>query len=366
MPVDGSEHQIGSQGSDSPPTEAEAHHPPTSVFVAMFFAGFALLAPCVITREVYEEKNAVAASLALLGEHLGSAIIVAALIGFTYERLVHGHVMESFASQLRAQSNELSLAIREQQSEFDRLATGVRATSATAVFALLRDIAERQEGIPTLYTPVRNKTNEFVLSTHKDFFKALVASPTSRQEAVEAIRAWIDKESSPSLRFLGSDFVGMLRLHELMDELREVITARRAEWRKLTDIDKGCVLNYVWAVSRCETPRYQELRQLLLDFDENFVREWILFVPLQMPDHEFVEMIDVLLMRKGDAISCEMVAHAIRALGALYRAGHEVVEVANRHVALFERCKHSDLVRDEMTTLPLGQAKSGGFRWKRG
>jgi hypothetical protein len=157
----------------------------------------------------------------------------------------------------------------------------------------------------------------------------------------------------------------MLRLHELLDELRVVITARRAEWRKLTEVEKGCVLNYVWAVSRCETPRYQELRQLLLDFDENFVREWILFVPLQMPDHEFVDMIDVLLMRKGDSISCEMIAHAIRALGALYRAGHEVAQVTNRHVALFEKCKHGELIRDEMTTLPLGQAKSGGFRWRR-
>jgi hypothetical protein len=350
---------------ESSPSLGEPHHPPTSVFVAMFFAGFALLAPCVIAREVYAEKNPVAASLALLGEHLGSAIIVAALIGYTYERLVHGHVMDSFAAQLRAQSNELTESIQSQQSALDRIATGVRATSASSVFGLLRDIAERQDGIPTLYIPVRSKTNEFVLSTHKDFFKALISSPTSRSETVESIRAWIDQESSPSLRFLGSDFVGMLRLHELVDELREVITARRAEWRKLPEIEKGCVLNYVWASSRCEVPRYQELRQLLLDFDEDFVREWILFVPLQMPDHEFVEIIDVLLMRKGGSLSCEMIAHAFRALGALYRAGHEVVDVVQRHGSLVEKCKLTELLRDEMTTLPLGQAKTGGFRWKR-
>src|ERR1044071_1048845 len=141
-----------------PDPQKVEHHPPTSVFVAMFFAGFALLAPCVIAREVYEEKDPIMASVALLGEHLGSAIIVAALMGFTYERLVHGHVMASFGAQLKAQSDELAASVRDQQSEFDRIATGVRATSAASVFGLLRDIAERQDGVPTLYTPVRDVT----------------------------------------------------------------------------------------------------------------------------------------------------------------------------------------------------------------
>src|ERR1041385_3477067 len=345
------------------PKDKTIHHPPTSVFVAMFFGGLTLLAPCVVAREIYAEKHAIAASLALIGEHLGSAIVVAALIGFTYERLVHGHVMASFDIQLRAQSAELSPAIREQQTRFDGIVTGIRVTNPASIIGLLRDIAERQEGIPTLYTPIRSKTHEFVLSTHKDFFKALIASPASRAETVEALRAWLDEESSVSLRFLGSDFVGMLRLHELVDELRDVIAARRAAWRKLNDSDRGCILNYVWAVSRCEQPRYQELRQLLLDFDEDFVREWILFIPLQMQDHEFIDIIDEFLAAKGEKLSSDIGAHAIKALGALHRAGNDVSEVTQRHIVLIDKWKLGELLRDEMTTLPLGQAKSGLFRW---
>jgi hypothetical protein len=354
MSVSTESHEVREGGGSSQPG---THHPPTSVFVAMFFGGLALLAPCVVAREIYAEKQFVATSFALIGEHLGSAIIVAALIGFTYERLVHGHVMASFDAQLRARGEE-------QQAQLDRMMAGIRGTSSSSVLLLLRDIAEHHDGIPTLYTPVRDRTQEFVLSTHRDFFRALVASPASRSETVESLRSWLDPDSPPALRFLGSDFVGMLRLHELVEPRRDVISAHRAAWRKLTDIEKGCILNYVWAVSRTETPRYQELRQLLIDFDEDFVREWILFVPLQMQDHEFVEMIDDFLVAKGDKVPAAILADAVRALGALYRAGHDVSDVIHQHSTLIEKAKLGDLLRDETTTLPLGQARTGFFHRK--
>src|SRR4051794_13323870 len=245
------------------------HHPPLMLFIGIFVFGLLLLGSALVVKQLQSGKSPDIETLALLGEHLASAVIVASLMGMSYERFVHGHVMKSFQTlldtqehsidltmgqhreQLQAtiveQRKELETVVRQQRKELETVIDALRTTTAEEVLNLLRDIAERQPGMPTLYYPPRDDTHEFVFSTHISFFMRLTSTPQGRSQAVDTLRGWIDPKSSLCLRFLGSDFIGLLRLHELAQDLRDVVTKAASEWKNLKPDFKSCILNYVWA-----------------------------------------------------------------------------------------------------------------------
>jgi hypothetical protein len=202
-------------------------------------------------------------------------------------------------------------------------------TTPAEVFNLLEEIARQTNQTPTLYSPTREKEkgDEYTFAGTIKFFDTLI--DVRRRDVVDVLRNWIRPGAHRNLRFLASDFIGKYQLTELMDELRsESLRGIRGfnQWNRLMEDEKFCTLNYMWAVSRCENPKYQWLKERLLDSDDLMIQEWILFIPLQMPeDQEFVEIIDsYLALRCRDAHfdksenryseSLKLVAHSLAAL----------------------------------------------------
>jgi hypothetical protein len=344
------------------PTSKHAH-PSLLIFVAMFFGGVALLSFCMMAAAVEERKTPDMGTLIVIGEHLASAVIVAACMGMTYEWFIHGHMMDSFQQLLLNHQREIGTALDQQESAFAEVIESVRATNAQEVFTVLRDIAERRPGTPTLYYPAREAGTEFVFSTHLPFFQRLITARDGRDQTIAALREWIDPSSSLSLRFLGSDFIGLLRLHELVSDLRDVVKKTASEWHKLEVPDKCCALNYIWAASRCESPMYMQLASLLLDSDDEFVLNWILFVPQQMPDERLADIIREFMAARADSLSCDVLKNAVAAIGALHRASIHMEDVIQLHAAAIEKCKLTELAKREMAALPIAPVSRGLMGW---
>jgi hypothetical protein len=221
-------------------------------------------------------------------KHFASALIVASIIGLSYESLLHKHREKALRQILKRHQRETYEAIQ-----------AYGTTTPKEVFGLLKDIAKQTRKMPTLYQPPREKDDEYTFADSCDFFEKIIR--VQGTEVVEILTTWIEPEDAPhNLRFLASDFTGKYRLRELAEKLKQRAQRDLDNWDSLEVKEKHCALNYVWAVSRCETPRYQWLKQLLLSSEDQIVIEWILFVPQQMPeDHEFLDIIDIFLTKRG-------------------------------------------------------------------
>ena len=259
-------------------------------------------------------------------EHLGSALIVAALMGLTYEYFVHKHVIDDF-----------ELLLKEHERTTDERLDALQATTAHEVFGLIGNIAARATKIPTLYEPARDNLSEVVFATDVAFFRSVIGTNKARGDAIKTIDGWLDS-AKLNLRFLGSDFAGLLQLHELETRLRDLASEWEAKWDDLKDPERGCVLNFYWAASRCETPMYESLlRRLVRARDDAFTQEWILFVPRQMPDARWGQMIDTFVRaRRGDDDHATAVL-VIAAIRRLHAANVNMKPVVKRHHRLFEK-----------------------------
>lgn len=331
--------------------ESEKSHVPLIFFVVMFLVALIVLSGRVIAGLLLDHQLPERDTWERLLEHLGSAILVASLMGITYERFMHARAIGDFKGLLSQQGREV-----------EHLLASVRATDAHGVFALLRDIAEHQKNIPTLYRPARGESegaDEFVFSTHVPFFKDLIAARHGREQVVAELREWCDPGSKISVRFLGSDFIGLLQLDELRDHLQSQAAEASQAWKTLNSQEKGCALNYVWAASRCEKPMYQTLGELLLETPDEFIQKWILWVPLQMADARLAELIDRFLARRGGEVPVESVRAAIAAIGALHRHLPDMKKIINRHRALIEECNLTEFAAEQMSTLTTRKSARG-------
>ena len=309
---------------------------PLAAFAALFFAGLAILAFAEVSHAKLELELREGHELAparddwrVVGipllQHLASALIVAAVMGVTYEYVVHKHVIDDFDHLLEDHARATEQAL-----------DAFRTTTTRDVFELLSNIATHSARIPTLYEPARDDANEVVFATTPRFFERLVGSPNARAESVEVLRGWIESPL-PKLQFLGSDFVGLLRLDELAGRLRELAAERQKEWRTLSDAEKGCVLNYWWAASRCETPMYESLAERLIEWDDPFVRKWILFVPRQMPDARLAHIVEAFLRSPQSGAHADVLHAAIDAIEALHHYGIDMRRVVRRNREAFEK-----------------------------
>jgi hypothetical protein len=253
----------------------------------------------------------------VLGEHLTIALFVASALGLTYEVLLAKQREEAVRRLIHGLYLDL-------EKMFLAIIQKLTLTNIDQIFWLLRDIVAQAEKTPTLFNPPRNANAEYSFASNMQYFDALVA--TRRQDVIEALRGWIRApESPPNIRFLASDFVGNYLLAELAEELRAAVRPKIALWSEVSGMDKAWVLNYVWAYSRCESPRYKSLADLLLRDDDGFTHKWILFVPLQMPDAEFIPVLDRYI--SSSTFVERNSAQVKLALANLIQQGHEQARV---------------------------------------
>jgi len=260
-------------------------------------------------------------------QHLASALIVAAVMGVTYEYFVHKHVIEDFDD---------ILAKHEQATE--NTLNAMLSTTARDVFAMIGDIAKHNERVPTLFKPPRQELDEYVFAANIAFFENLIGGSKAREDAVDVLRSWL-KSDVIQLQFLASDFVGRLRLHELAPLLKELAVERQANWSDLKDKQhaRSVILNFWWAASACEDEPYQLLRRLLIEWDEAFVQQWILFVPQQMPDAKLAQIVKLFLRLRGERASSDVIKTAIAAIEKLHHRGFNMRRAVNRYRTVFER-----------------------------
>jgi hypothetical protein len=311
---------------------------PLAAFTALFCIGIAILAVAEWQHAEIEKEMVSNArvnnrvnnsdwrgiSLSIL-QHLASALIVASVMGVSYEYFVHKHVVKSFGKLL-----EDHRAATEQA--FDAF----RSTTARDVFEFIGNIASHSARVPTLFRPSRDTINEILFSTDIKFFQRLIGSANARTEAIEVLGNWLE---SPEVqkRFLASDFVGLLLLRELEPRLRELATEYQKSWKVLSDADKGCVLNYWWAASRLENPMYETLKEYLVKWDDTFVQNWILFVPRQMPDARLVHMVELFLRTRGTEVSRDVVGAVVAAIEAFHHSGLDMKHTVTRYRGVFEK-----------------------------
>ena len=257
-----------------------------------------------------------------VAEHTGSALIAAVVIAFTYEYLLHAKRERMFRQ----------LFDEHRERMFDTLKVHLLLTPEE-IFHLIADIAVQTSGTPTLYRPPR-ASDEYTFANSIDYFTTLVE--VRRKDVVGVLKAWIEEPSKHvNLKFLGSDFIGMYRLHELATELREQATR---ELDHLDEANRGWVLNYIWAASRCEATPYRWLGEVLRNTDDPEVQKWILFVPVQMAEEPFVEIIHDFLNARGADAGPEVLEVAARALAAIERRHpHLGRTVLQQHRKQFER-----------------------------
>jgi hypothetical protein len=295
--------EFAGSDTDTPPSKKM----PIVLFIAIGLLGaFLLAAPDYLkthfTITLYGFETLI--------EHLGSAFIVASVMGLTYERLVHRRVMGEFRSLLERHESEARLE-REAYT----------ALTAKRVFALIRDIVEHAvKDIPTLYSPTRVGVGEITFSQHQDYFEQLADGAKPRQEMCDELKYWLEwRPNNLPLRFLASDFVGLLRLKALRPTLLTIVDEQLPDWHVMEPDAKSCLLNYQWAASRCEEPMYESLTERLTATDEPFVQSWILFVTRQMADERLALMVHRFLLKKGKSLTKEVLENdVIDAMAALH------------------------------------------------
>jgi len=263
-----------------------------------------------------------------VSEHLASALIVAAVIGFSYERLLH---------RLREAQFE-RLFIEHREKTFEAFA-GFLTLTSSKVFVLLEDIAEQSyknnRTFPTLYQPPRLDRMEYGFTESLSYFDTLLK--VDRDEIISVLARWVHPNSAPSLKFLGSDFIGKYQLDELAGTIHDQSARKLKKWDTLSEEEKGWVLNFAWAASRCEEMMYSRLARLIRTTEESDIREWILFIPLQMQDPEFLQVIASFLERQDQPTDKEM-RLVVTGLAELYGTlPSEVEALLKTHSAWFNR-----------------------------
>lgn len=262
-------------------------------------------------------------------QHLASALIVASVMGVTYEHFVHKHVV-----------NDFDALLQEHEKATEQAFLAFQATTTRDVFNLLGSIAARSDRLPTLFEPPRSELTEVVFETDEDFFRRLIATDRARREAIEVISGWIESPSL-ALRFLGSDFIGLLYLQELMPRLRQLAAERQKHWKDAKEPERGCILNYWWAVSRFDDPQYESLKKRLINWNESFVQRWILFVAEQMPDNTLAHMVSLFLRVRGQGADKPAIEATISAIDALHHSGFDMRRAVMRPAAQEVFAKHS-------------------------
>jgi len=273
--------------------------PATPLFLVLFLA--AAVGCFALSELIPRTKNLT--MLANIFEHIGIAFVVAVVLGATYEYLLHEHRERMFRR----------LFDEHREKMFEALKVHLLLTPEQ-VFDLLGQIAVQTNQMPTLYQPARER--EYTFANSIGYFNTLVE--VRRKDIVKVLKEWIDPKSHVNLKFLASDFIGMYQLHELAPDLEE---HARHQMDQLSDGNRGWVLNYVWAVARCEEPRYAWLQRLICGSGDPKIHEWFLFVPRQMQEKELGTIVKKFLETHGKAISQDNLVGAARALAALERAG---------------------------------------------
>lgn len=296
----------------SPATEEahEADSPVTvSYWVLIVLFGCGILAAVVryyIQTPVLHWLTVIPAVDPVL-EHISSALIVAAVIGLSYERILHKHREATFKRLFQ----EHRIKTFEALSAYLSLRPG-------EIFTLMRDIivqAHQTTGkIPTLYDPPRADNQEYTFAESSDFETIVTVG---RKEVVEVLKTWLAPKSPVSLKFLASDFVGRYHLVELRDFLFVQAQEKLNDWKRLSPEEHWWTLNYFWAASRCENPRYYSLSNLISNTAVPEIREWILFVPQQMNDPELLHLIKSFLKRP-DQPSPQEIKLVVRALAEFW------------------------------------------------
>jgi hypothetical protein len=238
-------------------------------------------------------------------EHLSIAMIVAVVIGLTYEYTSH-----LFREEI------LKNLLHESQEQVYQALKAYSVLTPVEVFRLLKEIASQINQTPTLMYPARPESNEYTFTESMDFFDTLVNMRP--KEIIKILNTWVEPKSHPNLKYLASDFVGKYQLSDVADELR-----RQAEpvlqMGNLTAEDRGWVLNYLWAYSRCETPIYKTLGEVMRTTSDHEIEKWMLFLPVQMPSIELAAMVNDYLEREAP-IADDNLLLAIQAVAALHRA----------------------------------------------
>jgi hypothetical protein len=254
-----------------------------------------------------------------LVEHLTITLLAATALGLTYELGLYEHRKRTLKAVLDEFRQEVSAALQ-----------AIGTLTPKEVFGLLRDIAQSPRLTPTLFDPPRSAA-EYNFVEDSSYFDRLV--PVARGEVINILRTWILQESHRNVKFLASDFVGKFRLQELAEELRNRADKKLQNWESVKEEEQDWVLNFLWAASRCERQQYESLAKLLATTPHTYIQEWILFVPRQMPDGEFVAVIDRFLSKNRNVSHSAMKA-VVWALAALSKAGHDVCDLFRKHEKL--------------------------------
>jgi len=238
-------------------------------------------------------------------EHLSIAMIVAVVIGLTYEYTSHLFREEILKNLLQESQEQVYQALR-----------AYSVLTPDEVFRLLKEIASQINQTPTLFYPARPESGECTFTESMNFFDTLVKMRP--KEIVSILSIWIEPKSHKNLKYLASDFIGKYQLIEIAQELR-----RQAEpvlhLGNLTEDDRGWVLNYIWAYSRCEKPMYKVLGDIMRTTTDHEIEKWILFLPVQIPSIEYVNMINDYLERDAP-IADDNLLLVIQAVASLHRA----------------------------------------------
>jgi hypothetical protein len=238
-------------------------------------------------------------------EHLSIAMIVAVVIGLTYEYTSH-----LFREEI------LKNLLHESQEQVYQALKAYSVLTPDEVFHLLKEIASQINQTPTLHYPARPESGECTFTESMDFFDTLVNMRP--KEIVKILSTWIEPKSHRNPKYLASDFIGTYQLTEIADELR-----RQAEpilhLGNLTEEDRGWILNYIWAYSRCEKPMYKTLGDVMRTTSDHEIEKWMLFLPIQMPSIELATMINDYLER-DTPIADDNLLLATQAVASLHRA----------------------------------------------
>ena len=238
-------------------------------------------------------------------EHLSIALIVAVVIGLTYEYTSHLFREEILKNLLHKSQDQVYQALKAYS-----LLTPVE------VFRLLKEIASQVNQTPTLLYPARPESSEYTFTESMDFFDTLVKMRP--KEIVNILSTWIEPKSHKNLKYLASDFIGKYQLTEIAEELRRQVEPV-LHAGNLTEDDRGWVLNYIWAYSRCEKPMYKILGDVMRTTSDHEIEKWILFLPVQMPSIELANMINDYLERDAP-IADDNLLLVIQAVASLHRA----------------------------------------------
>jgi hypothetical protein len=215
--------------------------------VLLFFAGSAIL---VFLPDPYRPD------WLKLWEHIAIALMIAGVLIPTFETIAHTRREQAFEqlfSSLEETIQKSSDKFFEQCSNsFSKTLTAYHILFPEEVFKLLKGIALQAKQIPTLYDPPRDIQGEYTFANNIEYFTDLMV--VHRKRIVDVLREWI-YDDHRNVKFLASDFIGRYKLSELAPDLLNHAGAKYARWEDVQTEDRGWIINYIWAYSRCENPK---------------------------------------------------------------------------------------------------------------